>query len=74
LATAARGAQIASAEAKVSIEFALKIPAGLDDRGIPRVGNFASKSEPNVAIDRDAIELREIQKRQQAWLEKHNLQ
>ncbi len=74
LATAARGARIAGDEAKVAIEFALKILDGLDERRIPRVGDLARKSAPNVAIDRDAIEReREIQERQQAWLKKHNL-
>jgi creatinine amidohydrolase/Fe(II)-dependent formamide hydrolase-like protein len=75
LATAARGARIAGDEAKVYIDFALKILDGADERQIPRFSDLASKSAPNVAIDRDAIEReREIQKRQQSWLQKHNLQ
>jgi creatinine amidohydrolase/Fe(II)-dependent formamide hydrolase-like protein len=72
LATAARGARIAGDEAKVYIEYAFKILDGSDERQIPRYSDLASKSAPNVAIDRDAIEReREIQKRQQAWLQKH---
>jgi hypothetical protein len=72
LATAARGARIAGDEAKVYIEYAFKILDGSDERQIPRYSDLASKSAPNVAIDRDAIEReRESQKRQQAWLQKH---
>lgn len=75
LATAARGARIAGEEAKVYIEYALKILDGSDERLIPRYSDLAAKSAPNVAIDRDALEHeREIYRRQQAWLEKHNSQ
>ncbi len=72
LATAARGARIAGDEAKVTIEFALKILDGLDERGIPRIGDLARKNSPNVEIDSDAIKHeQEIQSRQEAWLKKH---
>lgn len=75
LATAARGAQLLVGEANTAIEYALKILDGLDERQIPRLVDLASKNAANVGIDRDAIEReREIQKKQQAWLQKHNLQ
>jgi creatinine amidohydrolase len=75
LATAARGAQVLAGEAKTAIEYAMKILDGSDERKPLRLGDFAGKSLPNVGIDRDAIEReREIQKKQQAWLQKHNLQ
>ncbi len=75
LATAARGAEVVAGAAKTAIEYAMKILDGSDDRKILRFGDFASKSLPNVGIDRDAIEReREIQKKQQAWLQKNNLQ
>ncbi|HET8677666.1 MAG TPA: creatininase family protein, partial [Blastocatellia bacterium] len=75
LATAARGAQGLGGAAKTAIEYALKILDGLDERQIPRLGDLASKNAANVGIDRDAIEReREIEKKQQAWLQKHKLQ
>ena len=75
LATAARGAQVLASDAKNAIEYAMKLLDGLDERQILRLGDFSSKSAPNVGIDKDGIEReREIEKKQQAWLQKHNLQ
>jgi creatinine amidohydrolase/Fe(II)-dependent formamide hydrolase-like protein len=75
LATAARGAQAFDGEVKTAIDYALKILDGLDERKILRVGNLAKMSPINVGIDRDAIEQeQEIQKKQQAWLQKNKLQ
>ena len=75
LATAAQGAQVLAREAKTAIEYAAKILDGSDERKPFRLADFASKSLPNVGIDRDAIEReREILKKQQAWLQKHNLE
>ena len=75
LASAARGAQAFDGEAKMAIDYALKILDGLDERKILRLGNLAKMSPINVGIDRDAIEQeQEIQKKQQAWLQKNKLQ
>jgi creatinine amidohydrolase/Fe(II)-dependent formamide hydrolase-like protein len=75
LATAARGSQFVNGDAKTAIDYALKILDGLDERKILRLGNLAKMSPINVGIDRDAIEQeQEIQKKQQAWLQKHKLQ
>jgi len=50
----------------------LKILDGLDERTIPRFTDLMSKSEPNIAIDRDAIEReRRIEAQQREWLQKH---
>jgi hypothetical protein len=54
------------------IELALRILDGLDERQIPRLSDVMSKSEPNLAIDRDAVEReRHVEQQQQAWLKKH---
>lgn len=75
LASAARGAQALEGEAKTAIDYALKFLDGMDERQILRLGNLAKMSPINVGIDQDAIEReQEIQKKQQAWLQKHKLQ
>jgi hypothetical protein len=71
LATAAQGARLWQ-RAGSYIELALRILDGLDERQIPRLSDVMSKSEPNLAIDRDAVEReRHVEQQQQAWLKKH---
>jgi creatinine amidohydrolase len=72
LVTAASGARSFASAVKTAIDHALKILDGSDERQFPRVGDLASKSAPNIGIDKDAIarEL-EIEKKQQAWLRTH---
>jgi creatinine amidohydrolase len=71
LATAARGAQLSAGEASAYVGLALRILDGLDERQMPRYSDLAAKSDPNVAIDRDALgRERVILRRQQAWLDK----
>ena len=72
LATAASGARSFASAVKTAIDYALKILDGSDERQFPRVGGLASKSAPNIGIDKDAIarEL-EIEKKQQGWLRTH---
>jgi creatinine amidohydrolase len=74
LATAALGARTFASAVKMAIDYALKILDGADERKFPRLGNFFSKSPPNIGIDKDAIarEL-EIEKKQQAWLLTHSV-
>ncbi|HEX6313805.1 MAG TPA: creatininase family protein [Gemmatimonadaceae bacterium] len=70
LATAALGAAAFRHE-RATIDLALQILDGLDERTINRYTAMMSKSEPNTAIDRDALEReRQVEKRQQAWLQK----
>ena len=72
LATTASGARSFASAVKTAIDYALKILDGSDERQFPRVGDLASKSAPNIGIDKDAIarEL-EMEKKQQAWLRTH---
>jgi creatinine amidohydrolase/Fe(II)-dependent formamide hydrolase-like protein len=71
LASAALAAQ-STKSIQAEIEVALKILDGLDERTIPRFTDLMSKSEPNIAIDRDAIEReRRIEAQQREWLQKH---
>lgn len=75
LATASRGSQFVGETARVRIEYALKILDGYDERRqLRRRGDLAATSPANVAIDRDALAYeQEVERRQQAWLRKHNL-
>jgi creatinine amidohydrolase len=72
LATAASGARSFASDVRTATDYALKILDGSDERQFPRVGDLASKSAPNIGIDKDAIarEL-EIEKKQLAWLRTH---
>lgn len=70
LATAARGARSVASQTKTAIDYALEILDGADERQLPRLGDFASKSTPNIGIDKDAIDHElDIEKKQQAWLQ-----
>ena len=70
LATAALGATTVRRQS-ATIDLALQILDGLDERTIDRYTAMISKSEPNIAIDRDALEReRQVEKRQQTWLQK----
>jgi creatinine amidohydrolase/Fe(II)-dependent formamide hydrolase-like protein len=71
LASAALAAQSIKDE-ETRIELALKLLDGLGKRTVPRVTDSVIKSEPNIAIDRDAIEReRRIEAQQRDWLERH---
>ncbi|MEO6655133.1 MAG: creatininase family protein, partial [Pyrinomonadaceae bacterium] len=74
LATASRGAQIYRRQSVQSIDTALKILNGLDERTVTHFADESLSDPGEFAVSKGSIKRdQEVEKRQQDWLIKKNL-